>query len=86
MNTLLQEKPIWERTSVQNLLRNRQSGHYYGRFTIAGKQKWYALDTDVLSVAKLRLNDKVAEVEKLRDTVTNVETGRATVGDLIEVF
>lgn len=77
---------MWERTSVQNLLRNRQSGHYYGRFTIAGKQKWYALDSDVLSVAKLRLNDKAAEVEKLRGTVTNVETGRATIGDLVEVF
>jgi integrase len=86
MSTPLKKKPMWERTSVQNLLRNRQSGHYYGRFTIAGKQKWYALDTDVLSVARLRLNDKVAEVEKLRGTVTNVETGRATVGDLIEAY
>jgi integrase len=86
MSTPPKKKTMWERTSVQNLLRNRQSGHYYGRFTIAGKQKWYALDTDVLSVAKLRLNDKAAEVEKLRGTVTNVETGRATVGDLVEVF
>ena len=32
---------MWERTGGQNLLRNRQNGHYYGRLTIAGKQKWW---------------------------------------------
>jgi len=81
-----QKKTTWQRTSVQNLLRNRQSGHYYGRFTIAGKQKWYVLDTDVLSVAKLRLADKAGEIQKLRGTTTNVESGNATMHDLIEVF
>jgi len=80
------KKSAWERTSVQNLLRNRQSGHYYGRFTIAGKQKWYGLETDVLSVAKLRLADKAAEVEKLRGMVVSVEAGKATMRDLIEAF
>ena len=82
-----QSKTTWERTSVQNLLRNRQSGHYYGRFTITGKQKWYALLTDVLSVAKLRLGaDKAEEIEKLRGTTANIDAGDATMHDLIEVF
>jgi len=81
-----QQKTTWQRTSVQNLLRNRQSGHYYGRFTITGKQKWYALKTDVLSVAKLRLADKAGEIQKLRGTTANVEAGDATMHDLIEVF
>jgi integrase len=80
------KKSAWERTSVQNLLRNRQSGHYYGRFTIAGKQKWHALETDVLSVAKLRLADKAAEVERLRGMAGNVKAGKATMHDLIEAF
>ena len=80
------KKSAWERTSVQNLLRNRQSGHYYGRFTISGKQKWYALDTDVLSVAKLRLADKAGEIQRLRGTTANVEAGTATMHDLLEVF
>jgi len=70
-----QKKTTWQRTSVQNLLRNRQSGHYYGRFTISGKQKWYALETDVLSVAKLRLADKAGEIQRLRGTTSNVEGG-----------
>ncbi len=81
-----QQKTTWQRTSVQNLLRNRQSGHYYGRFTITGKQKWYALDTDVLSVAKLRLADKAGEIQKLRGTTANVTAGDATMHDLIEVY
>ena len=81
-----QSKTTWERTSVQNLLRNRQSGHYYGRFTISGKQKWYALETDVLSVAKLRLADKAVEIERLRGTTANVDAGDAMMHDLIEVF
>lgn len=80
------KKTTWERTSVQNLLRNRQSGHYYGRFTISRKQKWYVLDTNVLSVAKLRLADKAGEIQKLRGTTANVEAGTATMHDLIEVF
>lgn len=80
------KKTMWERTSVQNLLRNRPSGQYYARHTISGKQKWLSLDTDVLSVAKLRLADKTAEIERLRGTAVNVETGKATLHDLIEAY
>lgn len=80
------KKTTWQRTSVQNLLRNRQSGDYYGCFTISGKQKWYALEPDVLSVAKLRLADKAGKIQRLRGTTANVEAGDATMHDLIEVF
>ena len=45
----------WERTNVTNLLRNRQSGNYYARVKVNGKQKWRSLKTEVFSVAKLRL-------------------------------
>jgi integrase len=50
----------WERTNVTNLLRNEQSGRYYARVKVNGKQKWRTLKTTVFSVAKLRL----ADVEK----------------------
>jgi hypothetical protein len=33
------KKTTEERTGVQTLLRNCQSVHYYGEFTIASKQK-----------------------------------------------
>jgi integrase len=56
----------WERTNVTNLLRNRESGNYYARVKVRGKQKWRSLDTDVATVAKLRLP---AAVEELRAQV-----------------
>jgi integrase len=50
-------RKTWERTPVTNLLRNGQSGTYYARIKISGKQKWRTLDTKVFTVAKLRLAD-----------------------------
>jgi integrase len=79
-------KSVWERTSVQCLLRNRDSGIYYGRFTVHGKQKWFALETDVFSVAKLRVADKAALVEKTRGAVAHVAAGKATMGELMDVY
>ena len=81
-----EQKTVWERTSVQCLLRNRQSGNYYARLTLFGKQKWISLETDVLTVAKLRLGDKKAEIDKQRGTVAHVEAGKATMGELIETY
>lgn len=65
----------WERTNVTNLLRNRQSGTYYARVKVNGKQKWRSLDTAVFTVAKLR----VADVEK-----TIRSQARATVAQLAD--
>jgi integrase len=47
----------WERTNVTNLLRNGQSGTYYARVKVNGKEKWRTLKTKVFSVAKLKLGD-----------------------------
>jgi integrase len=62
VNTAKNEKKGWERTNVTNLLRNRQSGTYYARVKVNGKQKWRGLETTVFSVAKLRLADVEKEV------------------------
>ena len=85
-NEAPQKKQVWERTSVQCLLRNKQSGGYYARFTVSGKQKWMSLETDVFSVAKLRLGDKKAEIEKQRGSAINVATGKATMGEIITSY
>jgi hypothetical protein len=75
---------------VQNLLRNRKSGKYYGRWTITvngkSKQKWINLNTDVFSVAKLRVADEATKIEKLRDSSSAVVAGSGTVGDLMRVY
>jgi hypothetical protein len=77
---------LWEKTSVQCLLRHRRNGRYYGRFKVSGKQKWVALDTDVFSVAKLRIVDESAKFQKIRGTVVDVAAGDATMGQLIDIY
>jgi integrase len=86
----MSKKTVWERTSVQSLLRNRSSGNYYGRWkiTVNGKpkHKWVNLETDVFSVAKLRVLDEAAKIAALRSSTANVTAGKGTVADLISVY
>ena len=42
----------WEKTKTQFLLRNTESGIYYGRAYAQGKEVWKSLKTDVASVAR----------------------------------
>jgi integrase len=79
-------KNPWEKTSVQCLLRHRHNRRYYGRFKVSGKQRWVALDTDVFSVAKLRVVDEAAKFQKIRGTVVDVAAGDAVMGQLIEIY
>ncbi len=79
-------KTTWERTSVQSLPRNGASGRYYARWTIAGKQKWVNLKTDVFSVAKLRILDEAAQVEIVRQSGAAVTAGKGPVGDLVQLY
>jgi integrase len=76
----------WETTRESNLLRNTASGRYYGRFTFAGKQKWVNLETDVWSVAKLRLADERAKIERLRQSAADVTAGEASMGALVILY
>jgi len=72
----VQSEQRWERTNVTNLLRNRQSGKYYARVKVNGKQKWRGLKTTIFSVAKLRL----AEVEKTIRAQALAAKGEGDVG------
>src|ERR1035437_2077673 len=76
----------WDTTREPNLLKNTASGRFYGRFKVAGEQKWINLKTDVFTVAKLRLNDERGRVERGRQAVANVAAGGATVGELIAIY
>ena len=71
---------------MQNLLRNGKSGRYFGRWTVSGKQIWRKLDTDVFTVAKLRLGVESAKIEALRGSRAAVTTGAGTVGDLMATY
>ena len=76
----------WETTKEPNLLRNTASGRYYGRFSVSGKQKWLNLKTDVWAVAKLRLADERAKIERLRLSAADVTAGDARMGDLAALY
>lgn len=83
-------KNQWQRTSVQNLLKNSRSGRFYGRWTISvngkSKQVWRKLDTDVFTVAKLRLNDESSKIEALRGSRSAVSAGKGLVADLFKIY
>jgi len=53
-----------ESTSVPYLIRDGESGIYYARVKVGGKIKIRSLETDKVSTAKLRLNDKVDEIRE----------------------
>jgi hypothetical protein len=58
---------LWEKTQTQFLLRNSQSGIYYARLYVGGKEIWKSLRTDVYSVAKARLPELISGIEKMRN-------------------
>lgn len=56
---------VWLTTGTQNLVRNNSSGGFYARFRIGGKLTWKALDTTVLTTAKLKLPDVIKREREL---------------------
>lgn len=80
------DKKLWATTREPNLLKNVSSGRFYGRFTVSGKQKWINLDTDVWSVAKLRLVQERANIERMRQAGADVSAGSATVAQLVAIY
>jgi len=79
----------WERTNVTNLLRNGQSGNYYARVKVNGKEKWRTLKTKVFSAAKLKLGD-VERDERSKGMVAAAESlpqgGKTTVELFINIY
>jgi hypothetical protein len=63
----------WEKTKVQFLLRNADSGIYYARLYLDGKEVWKSLKTDVFSVAKAKLPELLGEVRKAQKIVSAVK-------------
>jgi integrase len=80
------EEPLWESTTIQNLVRYRPSGTYYGRFRAGGKVIRQSLATPVFSVAKQRLPDKIREYRSRYERVKAFARGRMTVGDVVETY
>ena len=76
---------LWESTTVQNLIRYRPSGTYFGRFRVGGKLVRQSLETAVFSVAKQRLPDKIREYRSRHESVKAFAASKMTVGDAVDV-
>jgi hypothetical protein len=50
----------WTRTKIETLVRH-QSGVYYARLAIGGKETWRSLKTPLLEVAKAKVKTAQAE-------------------------
>ena len=71
----------------ENLLRAVREVTYYARYTVSGKRKWFSLENGRLSVAKLRLRDKTAEIRTTPGSHGgNGSRAARDVQDLIEVY
>ena len=80
------EEPLWESTTVQNLIRYRPSGTYFARFKVGGKLIRQTLNTAVFSVARQRLPDKMRDYRSRHESVKAFANGKMTVGDAVEVY
>jgi integrase len=80
------QKSDWQPTQHSNLIRYVPSGVFYLRARINGKLHWQSLKTNVLSVAKLRLADKIKEKRDEAGSDLAVKAGRMTFADALQVF
>lgn len=76
---------MWNRTSVQNLVRHK-SGRYYARVFANGKETWKSLKTDLLEVAKVKLREISGLIQKAAHATQAEERGRMTVNDCALIF
>ena len=86
MSNPTEKLTTWQRTKVQYMLRNRSSGKYYGRWKVAGKQIWVNLETDVFTVAKVRLAVEAGKIMQRRGNQSAVLAGSGTMADLMAVY
>src|SRR4029077_17022208 len=68
------------------LIRYVPKGTYYAYFKIGGKPFRKSLETDVYSVAKLRLADEVAEQRELAEAAIDREAGKLTFADVVGLY
>jgi integrase len=75
----------WQKTPYANLIRYVPSGTYYARLRVKGKLIRKSLNTDLISVAKLRLSD-FEKVERQRsESGDSAASGKMTFKDAITI-
>jgi integrase len=81
-----ESKSVWQRTRTQKLIRYVPKGTYYAYFKVGGKPFRKSLETDVYSVAKLRLADEIREQREVADAAIDRAAGKLTFADIVELY
>ncbi len=76
---------IWEKTRLQNLIRNKASGRYYARLYHHGKELWKSLKTSHFSVAEARLATLQKEHRETRGKEIDTSNAKMTVGEAAQL-
>lgn len=83
----MKKKPEFEKVAgVQNLYWRERIGSYVHRVTLNGTRSWRSLETDILSVAKLRLREAEVANEKARQLGAKIAPDQSTLGALAKEF
>jgi len=80
------KRPVWQKTQYANLIRYVPSGTYYARIRIRGKLLRKSLNTDLISVAKLRLNDLEKAERQAVENQNSLANGKMTFAQATEIF
>lgn len=80
-----ESESLWTKAPVANLVRYEPSGIYFARAKVRGKLIRKSLETNVLSVAKLRLAD-VLNTENKASTPNTKIIGKMVFGDALAIF
>jgi integrase len=81
-----ENQPDWQKTQYANLIRYVPSGTYYARIRIRGKLLRKSLNTDLISVAKLRLNDLEKAERQALENKNALGNGKMTFGQAAEIY
>ena len=76
----------WQKTQYANLIRYVPSGTYYARIRICGKLLRKSLNTDLITVAKLRLGDLEKAERQAVENKQSLANGKMTFGQAKEIF
>jgi hypothetical protein len=85
MNDSISQNP-YQKSPVANLYSYVPTGVYYAKARIGGKIKKKCLNTNVFSVAKLRLADYLKEEHRKAESLDNAVRGKMTFGDAMQAF
>ena len=81
-----EHKGPWLKTPYANLIRYVPSGTYFARIRIQGKLIVKSLETDAISVAKLRLGDLEKKERQNVELRAATVTGKMTFGDCLKLY